>query len=492
MAQGGDSAEVIAAPAGRGWLSPQMLTSIARVQGVLMGLILVATILQQFLGFTWLARPAETATVIFLITVAFVGSRTAKVFLIIAVACIPAALLWVDQPWTLLEQGIARAQFFLAFFTAILSLHEPAFNSPMIQDAGRFLARQPPARRTLTMLLGGHMFGLMLNLGSMVLLGSLTMSRKAGQEPVKMTEFEVRQSAVASLRGFNTTAMWSPLSLTPLVVMALMPGTDSHILIPVGLACAMVTITIAYFVSRYESARLGHPQGTYVPLSSPIKMIGPVPVALLRIVLLVGCMFAAILAVSRLTGFSISVTVTLVIPIFALGWMLVLAKGNMRKWIGGHVANLVLRVWPAQSPEVTLMAAAGFASPVIAAVIPSAQILALLKAWHVPPAIVALMGFVCVLGGGYLGVNPLIAISVVIGTVSDPASLGLNINYFAIVLIVAWAFTAQLSPFTASALLCARLFNTNSFKLAFEWQRLYALVAVSIALVATLIAGWLI
>lgn len=491
MSEHGESAEIIAAPARRGLLSPRVVTMIARLQGVLMAIVLTATIVQTFIGAEWLRYPAEAAVVVFLVSVAFVGSTTARVFLVIALICIPVALTWIEDPWTLLEQGIARSQSFLAFFTAILSLHEPAFNSPMIQEAGRFVARQPGARRTLTMMLGGHLFGLMLNVGSMVLLGSLTMSRRKGTKPVRLSEPEIRQAAIASLRGFNSTAMWSPLSLTPLVVTALVPGITSQALIPAGLVCAAITLTIGFLVSRHQDREVETARDSE-PLEAPVRMFGPVPVALLRILLLVATMFAAILAVSKAANASIAVTVTLVIPAFSLAWMLLQSRGDVVRCVRGPIASLVFRVWPAQSPEVTLMAAAGFASPVIAAAIPSEAIAGWLKSNSVHPALIGVMSFLAVFLGGLIGINPLIAIAVVVGIVSDPASLGLDIAYFAMVLIVAWSFTAQLSPFTASTLLCARLYNTTSFRIAFVWQRLFAIICISLSLAAILIIGLLI
>src|SRR5690606_17196356 len=117
---------------------------------------------------------------------------------------------------------------------------------------------------------------------------------------------------------------------------------------------------------------------------------------------------------------SIAVTVTLVIPAFALGWMLLQSGGDPLRCMKGPLASLVFRVWPAQSPEVTLMAAAGFASPVIAAAIPSEAIAGLLKTHNVHQAIIGVMSFLAVFLGGLIGINPLIAIAVVTGIVIDP------------------------------------------------------------------------
>ena len=72
----------------------------------------------------------------------------------------------------LIEKAFARATFFAFFVTALDILRSAAQTSPMIRTCGKLIVDQPPGRRYGVLTFGGHLFGILLNMGSLNLLGT--------------------------------------------------------------------------------------------------------------------------------------------------------------------------------------------------------------------------------------------------------------------------------------------------------------------------------
>ena len=105
-----------------------------------------------------------------------------KAFIAVALL-ISIALVLTNADWRgIITRGLETAAFIGAFFTALSTLRTVAQTSPSIQRAGTFLAGQPPGRRYVALTLGGQVFALLLNYGSLQLLGSLA-TGNANAEP---------------------------------------------------------------------------------------------------------------------------------------------------------------------------------------------------------------------------------------------------------------------------------------------------------------------
>ncbi len=133
-------------------------------QGVLLICISIASGFQAIFGMAWLKYPILAGMVVFCMLIAISGRRIVRVFLSLGLFCILLTFYSVEDAWHTLNQGAMRAQLFLSFITAIMILREPAFHSPLLQAAGKIIVRQRQGRRVLMLLLGSHLFCLMMNM----------------------------------------------------------------------------------------------------------------------------------------------------------------------------------------------------------------------------------------------------------------------------------------------------------------------------------------
>ena len=90
----------------------------------------------------------------------------------------------------LLGAAIDRAAFFVCFVVVLSVLGEAARTSKMVQTSGRIIVNQTPGRRYLTLSLGGHLMGVLMNLGTVTLLstmihGSVTLGPQTADQRVR-------------------------------------------------------------------------------------------------------------------------------------------------------------------------------------------------------------------------------------------------------------------------------------------------------------------
>ena len=402
---------------------------ITSVKGVLLITMAIASGCQGIFGMTWLKMPVLAGMILYSIMITLSGTRVVRIFLLLGLICIPLTFTYVDDAWQVINEGTVRAQLFLSFFTAIMVLREPAFRSPLLQEAGKIIVRQTQMRRVLLLLLGSHLFGLMMNMGSVVLLGSIasTHNKKEGaDEP----DFAQRQSALAIIQGFVSTLMWSPLSLAPIVVVSLMPGLTSSTIISLGLIGALLLFILSFVVSQLEIWLRRRQEIAVVPEVSRPEANSFLKI-LVRVLLLVVTIFSAITFLSMLAS------------------------------VGEPAASYKGR----------------------------AEIVTFLHSHHVWPGLIVLASFFAIVVGGVVAVNPLISVTIVLGVIADPIALGIHPVFLAMSILTAWAVASELSPFTGVSLVTAGMFGVKSTTLTLVWNRLFGIITLTICTIIILIVG---
>ena len=143
------------------------------LQSVLLLVVLMAVYLQTHAGASWLLVASGLAMALLAATVMVGGNRIARISIVVGLVLAVGALFRMPAPGGVFLEGIGRAQLFCSFFTAILMLREPAFRSGLLRRVGTFLVNQGERRRFVYLLSGSHVFGLMMHMGAVVLLGSM-------------------------------------------------------------------------------------------------------------------------------------------------------------------------------------------------------------------------------------------------------------------------------------------------------------------------------
>ncbi|MDF2367116.1 hypothetical protein [Sneathiella sp.] len=472
------------------YLPEKFSRGILSLQGILLISVSIASGFQGIFGMTWLKFPILAGMILFSLLVAISGSRVIRVFLVLGLLCFPLTFQYAEDAWHTLNEGAVRAQLFLSFITAIMVLREPAFRSQLLQAAGNIIVRQRQGRRVLMLLLGSHLFGLMMNMGSVVLLGSIASSRDR-EKATAGHRYSQQQSALAIIQGFVTTMLWSPLSLALVVVLSQVPGVTSSMITPFGLLGVLLLFTLSFAVSqlevwlRHNSPELvsERTEGADVRGSRYFLKI------LMRVILLVVAIFSVITVLSLVASVPVPVAVTLAIPVITLVWLMIQSHGDIAVCFRGPVANAIFRTLPSQSSEVGILLVAGFMGPVLVALMPSADINAFLQSHHTSPGMIVLAAFFAIVAGGVLAVNPLISVTIALGVLADPLALGINPLLLALSILVAWAIASALSPYTGVTIVTASMFGVKSTTLALVWNRLFGIIALTVCAGVILIFG---
>ena len=185
---------------------------------------LMAIIPFEYSGASWASLLAGVC-VCALVLVFFAHIRwSRRAFVLIGIAMMALAMATLPDWQNTLRDGLQRAAFIAAFFTATASIRSAASGSASITDCGNFLANQPPGRRYLALTLGGHLFGLILSYGAISLLSALATNSTATETNPEIRKHRTRRMLVAIQRGFISALPWTPLGFAMAISIILVPG----------------------------------------------------------------------------------------------------------------------------------------------------------------------------------------------------------------------------------------------------------------------------
>ena len=144
------------------------------------GWVVVAVIIMQALlewtGVEWVQLPLMVALILMVGMMAISAKRVGRIFLLVC-AGLTVAMMLVNDDWQqALQAAVVKTGFLASFFSALAVLREAASASPAMGRAGGFLAAQPPGRRYISLSLGTQIYALLLNFGSIQLLGTLALA----------------------------------------------------------------------------------------------------------------------------------------------------------------------------------------------------------------------------------------------------------------------------------------------------------------------------
>ena len=227
-----------------------------KTSGVLLCAITVLVILGEWGLAAWatLLTPTLVLCLVAILTLQVRVSRKAFVSVAIALSII-LALTHPDWQDTILV-GLKSAAFIGAFFAALSTLRTVAVTSPSIAQAGAFLAGQRPGKRYAALTIGGQAFALLLNYGSIQLLGALAMANAKSEPNKEIREHRVRRMLLAIQRAFVSTLPWSPLSFAVAISTTVIPETRwAQVLVP-GLITSAIVAGIGWGLDTVFKPRL--------------------------------------------------------------------------------------------------------------------------------------------------------------------------------------------------------------------------------------------
>ncbi|MGY6634734.1 MAG: hypothetical protein ACXIU8_13480 [Alkalilacustris sp.] len=361
-----------------------------------------------------------------------------------------------------------------ALLAGLSLLGRAAGDSPDVTAAARYLAARPPRRRYAALCLGTHLLGVLLNFGAVLVMATLLAQGRDRLAPAMR-----RAATLAVLRGFAAMPFWSPLALSVVVTISILPAVGYGQLWPWGMGFAALYMAAGFALE----ARAGC-KGAGVERSVPLDPDGPegdTPGGAARALLRVGLRTAVLLAASvglLAAGLPIVAAVLVASLMLALPWLWV--QRGPAAWRPAALASAG-RSMANETVVVSGAALAGAALVVgLAPMVPAAGTLGPVQAAAVGALVPMAMA-----AGGAVALNPIVTASLALGllqVVWPPEAL----HWLGLAVIFGWGITAAGTPFTATILIAARILDRPPLVLAYRDNAALTLAALAVggALVA--------
>lgn len=435
--------------------------------GLLLCAITVLVICKEW-GIAGWSEPVKPFLVLALIAILVFQVRLSrKVFVFVGLA-VTIALAISNPDWrgTVID-GLASAAFIGAFFAALSTLRTVAQTSPAIQHAGTFLAEQKPGHRYAALTLGGQAFALLLNYGSIQLLGTLAMANANAEPNAEIRGHRIRRMLLAIQRAFVSTLPWSPLSFAMAISISVIPNTSwTQALLP-GLVTSFILAGIGWSLDTVFKPRLTITPTRSAPSETWAAML---PLLALLVVLVFGVVTLHALTDVRIVGL-----IAVLVPTIALVWMVI------QHWSDAPVRNTAARIrdyamkeLPGYRGELVLLMMAGYIGTVGSQLLAPVMLSAGLDLSMVPPWVI-LVSFVWIIPlAGQIGMNPILAVTLIAPLIPEAASLGVQPTALVVALTSGWALSGASSPFTATTLLIGSFAGISATRVGLVWNGFYS------------------
>lgn len=439
-----------------------------KTAGLLLFAITVLVVCKEW-GADW-TQAIKAILVLALVLILFFQVRLARKAFVAVALLISIALFMTNPDWLpIVLRGMETAGFIGAFFAALSTLRNVAGTSPAIQRAGTFLAGQPPGRRYAALTVGGQAFALLLNYGSLQLLGALATASAKTEPNAEIRGHRIRRMLLAIQRAFISTLPWSPLSFAMAISTSVIPGTSwAQAMVP-GLVTSGILAGIGWGLDTMFKPRLtvtpvrSKPTGTWATM---------LPLFWLLSILVVG-----VVTLNKLTEVRIVGLVAVLVPCIAVVWVLIQHwEDSPFKSAGSRIKSYVLQELPGYRGELILLMMAGYIGTTGSQLFAPILLHAGFDPSFLPPWAI-LVCFVWLIPlAGQIGMNPILAVTLIAPLIPDAASLGVEPTAVVVALTAGWALSGATSPFTATTLLIGSFGGISALRVGLVWNRAYALV----------------
>ncbi len=454
-----------------------------RFSGYLLSLLTLLVILHEWTNMALIDPAIDVVTVILLLCLATNIRRGGMIFLAVGLGLAGASVAFLDDPAALIDDGFQRSAFIAAFFTALATLRHAAENSPGIQAAGKYLADQPPGRRYLALTIGGQLYALVLNYGSIALLGSLASSAAKTEPNAEIRGHRLRRMLLAIQRGFIATLPWSPLTFAVAISLSLVPDAKwSEIVLPCFVS-GLILMGTGWALDTIFKPKLSRPAPPRSKPEGGLRSLAPLITLLILLISL-------IMGLHAITGVRAVAIVLILVPVISLGWIALQATGGHRsEHMREHTLGYLKEDLPAYRNELVLLMMAGFIGTLGAYLLQP-----LMSAsgfdFSVLPGWLILVSLVWVIPiAGQLGMNPILSVSLLLPLLPDPGTAGYNANQLIVATTSGWALSGASSPFTATTMLIGSFGGKSALHVGLRWNGVYSfacagLLSIWVALVA--------
>jgi hypothetical protein len=211
-----------------------------------------------------------------------------------------------------------------------------------------------------------------------------------------------------------------------------------------------------------------------------------------RIVALILLVMALAEGTAALFGVSLVAGVTLVVPLIALGWLIVQSwryagpgARRLPALLRRRAERFVLRI-PTIRGEATVLGGSGFMGVAIGNLLPSVGLTPLLAT--LPPVTIPLLIPLLLIATGQIGLNPVAMVALVGAVVPDPTALGVPPAVLAFACMLGWGLGVTMTPMSSSAIITARWAGVSPWTVTTRWNAFFTSSALVLAWAAIVLA----
>lgn len=441
-----------------------------RTTSGLLPLAALGASLLAYYTFLPFAGSLAAALAVAAVLVALCDRRASRGFVALCLGLMACALATRSDGLEGLRIALYCGGFVVALFTALVPLRTVAAASPAIISCGRFLAARPASLRYLSLTIGGQFFGLVLLYGSIALLGSLaTEAERRAPSP----DLRLRRMLLAILRGFAATLCWSPFGYGMAISIPLVPGAKWSEAVGYCLPMMVGMLALGWVMDAWSDRQASLTDTVDQDLAAWARHLRPLSLLLLLLGL-------ALPLVCWATGVTASIAVMLVVPALALGWSFHQGGARASLRAGQRLATKEL---PTYGPQIVLLFTAAFIGSLGAFL---AVPLVHIDLGSMPPAVLLVATVWIVPLTGQIGMNPILAVSLLAPLYPPPGALGLHPAAVIAAITGGWALSTSTSPYTASVLMVGHLSGETARQVGIGWNWRYGLA------LGALISAWVI
>lgn len=442
--------------------------------------------IHEITGATWTWIPGGVALILGFVVPQWralvpAARALAMIALGMGIALPSLGLITVDTLHRALDQAL-----YFAFFVVMLGiLQDTAAQSPMIRRSGAVLLAQPPGRRYSVLTLGGMQMGVLLNLGTLSLLGTMiaqgvAQGRAASGD--RIAEIRLRRMSLAMLRGFCTVPLWSPTSISMPIVLAALPGLHWLDILPYGATAALMLLGLGWMLDRLSYKRPLAPPAPAAWLRPLLPLL-----ALIATIPSVGFAVSAVLDLRMISGILIA------IPLIALTWQTIQHRGRahprpMRAAARALVVETLPKL-PSFRSEMVIFATSGAIAIMILPLIDVTALGAGIAALGLGEGLVMVAGFLCIVLMAFVGVNSIVTVSVLMGVLPNLPGFDFVPIQLALMALLGWTVSVGVSPLSAAVRITARSIGQEASTLGLRWNLVYTTAAAALIILALLLAA---
>ncbi len=455
------------------------------ISGIALATVAITTLIDQLSGgIATAVHLANIAMLIYVVLELKQSPMMTKVMIILAFVLTAALWPLMKDPWNLLQEGVAFGAFLSTFFVALGFIRAASEKSERIKLSGRHLLTQPPSRRYIALTLGSNLFGLILSIGVLNLLGSMvkksnTIESVGGQESVLKTR--ERRSMMAIQRGFSMVPAWSPLSISVPIVLLSIPSLTWEQLVPAALTAVIFLLIMGWLDDQITFRGRVAP-----PYQSDGKVLSWT--VHLPFLFLIAAIFGAAVTMEKTLDIRMVVGMMTCAPIAALIWMI--GQSGAAGCLAGatsvktRLVDQMLRVFPQYRTEIIVMFCAGFYGVLIKNTLPPDLISDGINYLSISPQWLPVCVFLFIVVTANLTLHPMMSVIIVSTAMPAPELLGVAPISMGLAYLSGWGVGVSTSPYTICNLIIGQLTGNAASHVAYQWNGRYIVTVTLIGCVA--------